>query len=198
MQRNELFIATEKLFLDIFTQIKPNEIDMLLPEWFRSEYKGTQPILRQVLNYHAYDTAWIPETFAGKTIEEIGDKYDGNLLGDDPIASYATYSKLATDYIRDNFDEDRVIHFSYGDFPASEAILHPTGFRIFRAYDIAKLIGADTTLPEDVCRAAYEYFASSMDMYREAGIYGAALSVDDNASWQAKLFAQVGRDPNEL
>lgn len=198
MQRNELFIAAEELFLHVFAQIQPNQMDMPLPEWFRGLYAGTQPTLKPVLNYHAYDTAWVPETFAGKTIDEVGDKYDGDLLGDNPITSYTTYSKLATDYIRDNFDENRLIHFTYGDFPASEAILHPTGFRIFRAYDIAKLIRANTKLPEDVCQAAYEYFGPSMEMYRAAGIYGSAIPVDDNASAQAKLFAMVGRDPKDL
>ena len=195
MQRNELFIAAEETFLNVFKQIKPDQYDMQLPNWFGS-YDDTESTLRPVLNYHAYDTAWIPETFSGRTIEEVGTKYDGDLLGDDPAVSYEKYSKAATDFIRDNFDETMTVHFTYGPFPASEAILHPTGFRIFRAYDLAKLIGADVTLSEEMCKAAYEYFAPSMDMYREAGIYEAAVPVDENADFQAKLFAMVGRDPD--
>ena len=43
--------------------------------------------LRETINYHAYDTAWVPDTLAGKTIEEVGSTYDGDLLGDEPKES---------------------------------------------------------------------------------------------------------------
>jgi hypothetical protein len=45
--------------------------------------------LRRIINYHAYDDAWVPEVLAGKTIAEVGMKWDGDLLGDHPRLNFA-------------------------------------------------------------------------------------------------------------
>ncbi|MDE2314210.1 MAG: acyl-CoA dehydrogenase family protein, partial [Elusimicrobia bacterium] len=49
----------------------------------------TVPALREVINYHAYDDAWVPDMLAGSTMEAAGaDKFDGDLLGDDPVGNF--------------------------------------------------------------------------------------------------------------
>ena len=198
MKEDELFILSEETFADIVQQITPEQLKQSLPAWF--ELGRTQArddlTLRDVLNYHAYDTAWVPDTYTGKTVDEVGDKYDGDLLGDDPIASYMKYSDAAIAAIRENYEPDLMVHYTYGDFPAREAITHITNFRVFRAYDFAKLIGADTALPEQLVTGIHEHIAPHIDEWRSMGIFKDALPVREDADAQAKLFALVGRNPD--
>jgi uncharacterized protein (TIGR03086 family) len=198
MSEDQMFILAEQTFGNVVRQIKPEQLGLSLPEWFElgQSQDRTKLKLRDVLNYHAYDTAWVPETFAGKTVEEVGDKFDGDLLNDDPLGKYQEYSGAAVAFIQNNYDSERIVHFSYGNYPAKEAILHVASFRIFRAYDLAKLIGAETALPVDLVDAAHGFIEPHADEWRQYGIYKPARPVPDNADAQAKLFALVGRDPN--
>ncbi|MBA3823877.1 MAG: TIGR03086 family protein [Ktedonobacterales bacterium] len=198
MQENDVFILAERTFVGVVQQIQPEQLTLHLPEWFelgRSQDRSTLT-LRDILNYHAYDTAWIPDSFAGKTIADVGSKYDGDLLGADPLAAYQRYSDAAISAITQHYDPERTVHFTYGDFPAREAITHPTSFRVFRAYDFAKLIGVDRALPGELVKSAYDLIAPHADEWRHMGVYQAARPVADDADAQAKLFALVGRDPN--
>lgn len=198
MKEDELFILSEESFANVVRQIEPEQLDMILPEWFKlgRSQDGRDHTLREILNYHAYDTAWVPETYAGKRPDEVGDKYEGDLLQDDPIASYERYSDAAISAIQNNYDPDRIVHYTYGDYPAREAIVHISNFRVFRTYDFAKFIGADTALPEKLVTGIYEYIAPHIDEWVEMGIFEPALPVPADADAQAKLFALVGRDPD--
>ncbi len=197
MRENEVFILAERTFADVVRQIQPEQLILQLPEWFdlgRSQDRS-KLTLRDILNYHAYDTAWIPDSFAGKTIAEIGGKYDGDLLGNDPLAAYQRYSDSAISAIRNNYDPERTVHFTYGDFPSHEAITHPTSFRVFRAYDFAKLIGVSRALPVELAEGTYTMIAPHAEEWRQMGLYKSSRPVADDADAQAKLFALVGRDP---
>ena len=51
------------------------------------------PTLREIIGYHAYDDAWVPDMLAGRTMAEVGaDAFKGDLLGDDPKAAFAASS----------------------------------------------------------------------------------------------------------
>jgi len=43
--------------------------------------------LLDIINHQAYDDAWVPDVLAGRTAEEVGAKFDGDLLGADPRAA---------------------------------------------------------------------------------------------------------------
>jgi hypothetical protein len=49
-----------------------------------------EPDLREIVNYHAHDDAWVPDMLAGRTMDEAGrGKFDGDLPGEDPRARFA-------------------------------------------------------------------------------------------------------------
>jgi len=87
---------------------------------------------------------------AGKTIEEVGDRYDGDLLRDHPKLDFASIAETAMFAVQACDDPDRVVHLSYGDWPARDHLKHITSFRGLRACDIAGFIGADAALPPDL------------------------------------------------
>ncbi|MFC7484541.1 maleylpyruvate isomerase N-terminal domain-containing protein [Luedemannella flava] len=43
--------------------------------------------VRELVNHLVYEQLWTPPMFAGATIAEVGDRFEGDLLGDDPAAA---------------------------------------------------------------------------------------------------------------
>lgn len=191
----DVFIRAEQALADVIDQIRHDQWQMTTPAWFQT--RGGTNTLRQIVNYHAYDSAWVPDVLAGKTMAEVGDAYDGDLLGDDPCAAYRRYSERAVQAARGLDEPDRIVHLSYGDFPVSEYLKHVSSFRGFRAYDIARWIGADPNLPDDLVRGLWDVVAPEAEGWRQMGVFGPAVSVPEDAPLQDRLLGLVGRDPRE-
>lgn len=192
MTEQEVFILADQALNAVVDQIRDDQWDLVVPD----DMTRTPGItLRQTINYHAYDDAWVPHVLAGETMEEVGDRYDGDLLGDHPKLNFASIAETAVLAVRDFNDPDRIVHLSYGDWPAREYLKHITSFRGLRAYDIAKFIGADTTLPPDLVRGLWDEIAPSAEEWRKLGVYGPAVPVRDDAPLQQKLLGLTGRQP---
>src|ERR1700732_1097333 len=43
--------------------------------------------VRMLVNHVAGEYLWVPEILAGRTIAEVGDRLDGDVLGGDPLAA---------------------------------------------------------------------------------------------------------------
>ena len=93
-------------------------------------------------------------------------------------------------------DPDRLVHLSYGDFPAAEYLRHVTSFRGFRVFDIARWIGAGTEMPPDLVQGMWDVLGPDMEAWRAIGVYQAAVPVPDDAPLQDRLLGLSGRDPH--
>jgi len=189
MTEPEVFILAEQALKNVINQIKDDQWGLIAPDGL-SRTPGVS--LRELINYHAYDDIWVPEVLAGKTIQEIGDKYDGDLLGDDPKASYAQITAAAQAAAQGFTDLDKIVHLSYGDFPAREYLKHITVFRGFRAWTIARFIGVNDKLPDDLVEGLWEKIVPQVDEWRAMGVFGPAVTVPDDADQQTKLLAITG------
>jgi uncharacterized protein (TIGR03086 family) len=193
----EVFVLSERTLSDVIDHIQDQQWNQTTPSWFQTGRQG--PIsLRDIVNYHAYDSAWVPDVLAGKTIAEVGAAYDGDLLGNDPKGNYRRYSERASAAVLHLDDPEKVVHLSYGDFPAREYLKHITTFRGFCgfcAYDIARWIGVDTTLPPDLVQGLWDEILPEVEQWRQIGVFGPAVPVPDDASLQDRLLGLVGRDP---
>ncbi|HYT81396.1 MAG TPA: TIGR03086 family metal-binding protein, partial [Actinomycetota bacterium] len=77
--------------------------------------------VRVLVNHLVSENLWMPPLLEGKTIADVGDSLDGDLLGDDPKA---TWDRSATEAGRSVQDVplDRTVHLSYGEAPAEHYI----------------------------------------------------------------------------
>lgn len=194
MSEQAVFVLSERALADVIDQIRDDQWRETKPAWFQTGRQGDIS-LREVVNYHAYDSAWVPDVLAGRTIEEVGDAHDGDLLGDDPRGSYRRYSERAISAAQAFDAPDRLVHLSYGDYPAREYLEHITSFRCFRAYDIARWIVASTRLPEDLVRGMWDELLPEVEAWRQMGVFGPAIPVAEDAPLQERLLGLVGRDP---
>jgi len=192
MSEQEVFIISERALADVIDQIGDQQWEQVRPAWFQTGAQG-EATLREIVNYHAYDSAWVPDVLARKTMTEVGDRYEA--LKTAPTVNYREHSERAIAAAAALDDPDAIVHLSYGDFPAREYLKHVTSFRGFRAYDIALWIGADTTLPDGLVQGMWNLFVPEIEDWRAMGVFGPAIPVPDDAPLQDRLLGLAGRDP---
>jgi hypothetical protein len=193
MTEQDVFILSERALADVIDQVQDGQWDQRRPDWFQTGSQG-DATLREIVNYHAYDSAWVPDVLAGKTMDEVGGRYEA--IKTDPDVTYRTYSDRAIAAAAALNDPDKIVHLSYGNFPAREYLKHVTSFRGFRAFDIARWIGADTRLPDDLVQGMWEQLVPEIEAWRAMGVYGPAVEVPEDAPLQDRLLGLAGRDPS--
>jgi len=138
---------------------------------------------------------------AGRTLDEVGqDAYgapiDNDLLADEPSRRFEELVEHSIRAVRGLSESDldtRTVHYSYGDYPAREALWHAIVFRTTRAYDFARAIGAETTLPDDLVEATWEIVEPHAEEWRRMGVFGPLVEVDADAPLQDRLMGLTGR-----
>jgi uncharacterized protein (TIGR03086 family) len=196
MREQDVFVLADQALNRVVGQIRDDQWDMSMPADFQR--RDDAPVkLREIINYHAYDDAWVPDMLAGKTMADAGnDKFDGDLLGADPKASFTAIVEKACAAARALEDPERTVHCSFGNFPAREYLWQINGFRGVRAHDIAKVIGADTRLPDDLVQGLWEEISPHAEEWRAIGVFAARVDVPEDAPLQDRLLGITGRQPD--
>jgi hypothetical protein len=190
----EVFVLADQAVLRTVRQIHDADWERTLPPIFDMPGADLPRPLREVVNHHAYDDAWVPDLLAGRTMEEAGkDKFDGDLLGADPVGAVARIVTAACDAAQAVEDRDAPVHCSYGDCPTWDYFWQLNIARTLGAHEIARLIGAEPPLTEELAQAMYEGTAPSADMWRSFGIYRPEVAVPADADWRTRYLALTGR-----
>ena len=192
MTEQEVFILADQSLKEVVDQIRDDQWDLVVPDDMTRRPGVT---LRETINYHAYDDAWVPDVLAGRTIDEVGGKYDGDLLDDHPKLNFASIVETAMLAVEGFGDLERTVHLSYGDFSARDYLKHITSFRGLRVYDIAKFIGASTAMPPDLVQGLWDEIAPDAEAWRAMGVFGAVVPVPEDAPLQDRLLGLTGRQP---
>jgi uncharacterized protein (TIGR03086 family) len=196
MTEPEVFVLADRTLNRVVAQIAEDQWEMEVPPSFARRKTQHTPTLREIVNYHAYDDAWVPEMLAGRTMEEAGrERFDGDLLGDDPKGAFAEIVEQACTAAERLEDLDRTVHCSFGDFSAREYLWQINSFRGLRAHDISKVIGVAPTLPEDLVRGIWEEISPHAEEWRAVGVFPAAVAVPEGAPLLDRLLGLTGRDP---
>lgn len=191
----KLFVLADQSLTKVVDQITPEDWDKI-PQ---IDTRGEPQTLKQIINYHAYDEAWVPETLAGKTVAEVGTKYDGDLLGEDAKKSWHAIVDKTIAVVESLSDEDlnKTVHLSYGDFPAKDYLWHITTFRMYRTVEIARFINVDDSLPDDLVKGMWEILVPNAEMLRQNKIFKEAIPVSEDAPLYEKILALSGRNPKK-
>ncbi len=195
MREPDVFVLADRTLQRVIEQVGDEQWAMNMPADFRR--KSDSPVtLREIVNYHAYDDAWVPDMLAGRTMEEVGAlSFKGDLLGDDAAANFARLVDAACAAALALDDLDRVVHCSFGDFTAREYFWQINMFRGLRARDIARVVGIDPSLPPELVQGIWDEVSPHSEEWRAIGVFGPAVAVPDDADLLTRLLALTGRQP---
>src|SRR5207237_452700 len=87
MDLRQIYRQSAELFSSYVKNVGPTGWDSQTPD------PGWD--ITALVHHVTENVLWVPDLLAGKTIAEVGDKYSGDVLGDDPKAAWAAASVKA-------------------------------------------------------------------------------------------------------
>ncbi|HEU4540700.1 MAG TPA: TIGR03086 family metal-binding protein [Jiangellaceae bacterium] len=153
--------------------------------------------VRQLVNHVTVEDLWVPPLLSGKTIADVGDAYDGDQLGDDPAAAWSNALADARQSVLEPSAAGRTVHLSYGDDRAGEYLLQLFADHLIHGWDLARAIGASTSLPPELVDECAAYFVRMEAMYRDIGVIAPRVDVPAEADPQTRLLASFGRSASD-
>jgi uncharacterized protein (TIGR03086 family) len=152
--------------------------------------------VRALVNHVLAENLWAPPLLAGSTIADVGDRFDGDQLGDDPRAAWKAAVGLSIPAVAEAGALDRTVHVSFGDIPGREYVSQLVCDHAIHGWDLARAIGADEAIDADLVEFAYDFLRPQVEGWRSAGVFGPQVDLAAGAGPQAELLALSGRNPN--
>ncbi len=151
--------------------------------------------VRELVQHVVEEERWAPPLLAGATIADVGDRFAGDLLGDDPVGAADGAAPIAVAAVESDDALTRTVHLSFGDVPGQEYAMQLAADHLVHAWDLGQALGDDRALDPDAVAAVREWFVSVEPLYRRAGAIGPRVAVPDGAGPQDELLAMFGRSP---
>jgi uncharacterized protein (TIGR03086 family) len=148
---------------------------------------------RALVNHLVAGNLWAAELAAGGTIEGVGSRLDGDVLGDDPAAAYAESAAAAAAAFRSPGALDAPCAVSYGPVPGSVYAGHRFLDVLVHGWDLAVATGQDYTFDPGLMEACRQVIEPQLDAFRGAGALAPAVPVPADASEQTRFLAMLGR-----
>lgn len=150
--------------------------------------------VRELVNHLCYEQLWAPHLVDGQTMEQVGDRYDGDVLGDDPKATMhrATEGSIAA---FQSADLDAVVHLSFGDVPCAVYLDQMLTDAEVHGWDLAKGLDEPARIDPDTASYLLPGMQAQEELIRASGVFGDPVAVGDDADDAAKLLGLLGRDP---
>jgi uncharacterized protein (TIGR03086 family) len=149
--------------------------------------------VRALVHHLVYEMVWAPPLFEGKSVADVGDRFEGDILGTDPKQAWKVASASADASVGTGGAMDGTVHLSFGDVPGSEYTMQLVCDLTVHAWDLAKGIGADDALDPELVDTCLAEMRKSEDMIRASGLFGEKVEVDAGADPQTQLLGIVGR-----
>lgn len=156
------------------------------PEW----------TVRELVNHMVAEDLWTPHLMGGGRIDEVGDRFDGDILGDDPLATAERAAAEAKSATPEPVAQGRTVYLSFGDTDAGEYAMQLAADHLVHAWDLAAAIGADRSLPPELVDGVANWYAGRERWYRRVGVVGQRPGADDHGDPQRRLLIAFGRDPD--
>ncbi|MGH9223275.1 MAG: TIGR03086 family metal-binding protein [Acidimicrobiales bacterium] len=149
--------------------------------------------VRTLVNHLVYEDKWAVPLLAGRTIAEIGDQFEGDLVGGDPKGVWAEASEGALAAVGDAHVLERTVHLSFGDTPGEDYLSQLICDHTIHAWDLARGTGGDEALDPELVEFALGYLGPRVDDWRAGGAFGPAVDVPADADPQTRLLGITGR-----
>ena len=149
--------------------------------------------VRALVNHVTVENLWVPPLVDGKTIAEVGDAFDGDVLGDDPPRTWDRALADAQTSFSSPGAMERTVHLSSGETPCEGYAFEMTADHTIHAWDLARAISADERLDPELVAFVADRLLPQIQAWREGGAFADPVPVADDADAQTRLLAETGR-----
>lgn len=152
----------------------------------------TEWSVRDLVNHLTSEQLWVPELLAGRTIADVGEKFMGDVLGDDPVATWRAAIAAAVAAFADEAARGRTVELAAGPRAAHEYLDEMVTDLAIHGWDLAVALHVDETIdPPTVDRLLIEWTGRADELPHP--LFGTPLPSEPADDPQTKLLAIFGR-----
>ena len=163
------------------------------PQQWHNPTPCTEWDVRDLVNHLVVEQLWAPPLLSGATIAEVGDRFDGDQLGEDPVAAWEAASAAAREAFAAPGALQRTVQLSSGPRPAESYCQEMTVDLAVHAWDLARAIGADDRLDDQLVSHLLAFIEPQAEQLAGTGLFAPPIAVDQDADPQTRLLAVLGR-----
>ncbi|NNF55288.1 MAG: TIGR03086 family protein [Acidimicrobiales bacterium] len=149
--------------------------------------------VRSVANHIVAGNLWAAELASGRTIDDVGDRLNGNQLGDNPIEAFDRSAEMAAHA----FETPGVLRapcaVSYGPVPGSVYLGHRFLDVLIHGWDIAVATGQEPALDPSLVEACQTVIEPQIEQLQASGMFGSVRGTGQSTDPQARLLQALGR-----
>jgi uncharacterized protein (TIGR03086 family) len=176
--------------LDLFTE----RVHTVRADQWDAPTPCTDWTVRDLVNHLTAEQLWVPPLLRdGATVDSVGDSFDGDMLGPDPVASWDTAAAASRAVFREPGALDRAVHLSFGETPATFYCGQMTTDLVVHAWDLSRAIGADETLPDALVDFSLGEISPYAEELAKSGLFDPPVEPPPGADAQTRLLSMVGR-----
>ncbi len=146
-----------------------------------------------LVQHLVYEQLWVPRLLHGETIQQIGDAFEGDVLGSDPKTAWAQASAAARAAVEEPGAIERTVHLSFGDVPVPGYVWQMTVDLVVHAWDLATGIRVDDQMPNDIVLAVLDEARKTADDFAGSGLFAPPIAVSGCTDDLTELLALTGR-----
>lgn len=180
----ELFVASIGRFAD--------RVDGIAGDQWAQPTPCVEWDVRALVNHVCSEQLWAPHLLDGETIAQVGDRYDGDVLGDEPKATLRRAVGASTDAFG-RADLDELVHLSFGDVPGRVYLEQMLTDAEVHGWDLARALGEDAGLEPETASYLLPGVTAQEELLRASGLFAEPVPVDDDADDATKLLGILGR-----
>ena len=148
--------------------------------------------VRDLVNHVVGEELWTVPLLEGRTIDDVGDRFDGDVLGDALRETCHDAADAAARAVDERVIEGGLVHLSYGDEKVEEYVRQLAADHLVHGWDLSVATGGDPRLDPELVAEVATWFADREELYRAGGAIGP--HVEEHGDPQTELLAAFGRD----
>ena len=167
------------------------------PEQWHHDTPCSEWDVRALVHHLLYEQRWVPPIFAGLTIEQVGDRFDGDLMGNDASTwpgLLASSTQEAHAVVAQPAALERTVHLSFGDVPGQEYVMQLTADLAIHGWDLARATGQDEALDPGAVALLLPWTEANADLLAASGMFGSRIDADPDAPDDVRLLGLLGRN----
>jgi uncharacterized protein (TIGR03086 family) len=149
--------------------------------------------VRDVVNHITSEHLWAPHLLRGETIEEVGDRYDGDVLGDDPAEAWRNAARLSAEAWA-YADPNAKVHLSSGPTTVTSYAEEMLLDLVVHRWDVQRGGNVGEGLDGAAVQHLLDYYGDRLDTLSEHGGFKPPVPTESGYAHD-HFIAKTGRDP---
>jgi uncharacterized protein (TIGR03086 family) len=155
----------------------------------------TQWSVRLLVNHLVGEHLWAPHVLSGATVEEVGRRFHGDLVGLDPVDAWERAGSESHRAFHRKGALKGEVHVTAGRIAAEEYGWQMTCDLTVHGWDLAQAVGVRSRMKDELADSVYVRIAPQVASWQGAGVFEPPVPVVEDAPPQDRLLGLLGRRP---